>query len=309
MRQTLCLRFGLVATILLLLQLLGGPAQTAHAQSKIRKRLVRYDWVGNGHSRGNSPLSLELKFTRKAKTAFLSVYWPRYRKFTARREKVKVRTLASGKGLKIKDRFSDGHPIYKYKSSTGIYCHIPARDFLRSNQFRCKVQYSGWILMHRKGVAVRRMASNPPARPPSLKKHPPARPSGAKRSGGRSKTSIVGCWMKSITRSGAHRKVHSLRFTKKGRFRWIPARRPRTTRGVYVISGSDLLLLNHKRTRGTRWRFTVTRCIPRRPHQPCLRLQKPQSIRRSRRGKITRRGRVGTQSHLFMHVGTHPNCR
>ena len=305
MQQTFCLRLGLVATLLLL----GWPAQTARAQSKIRKRLVRFDWVGNGQSRGNSPLSLELKFTRRAKTASLSVYWPRYRKFTARRAKVKVRALASGKGLKIKDRFSDGHPIYKYTSSTGIYCHIPARDFLRSNQFRCKVQYSGWIVMHRKGVPLRRMTSNPPARPPSLKKNPPARPSGAKRSRRRSKTSIVGCWMKSISKSGAHRKVRSLRFTKKGRFRWIHARRQKTTRGVYVISGSDLLLLNRKRSRGTRWRFSITRCIPRRPYQPCLQLGKPQSIRRTRRGKITRRGRVGTQSHLFMRVGTHPKCR
>lgn len=311
MQQTSVHRLGLVA----LLVLLGAQAQTAHAQSKIRKRLQRYRWVGDGPSLGKSPLALELRFTRRATRASLSVYWSRYQKWTVRRAPLRVGPLAKGKGLRIRDRFADTHPLYKYRSSTGIYCHIPSRSFLRTNQFRCKLQYSGWILMHRKGVAARPMTRNPPARPPSLKGRPPrkgrptAGPSTKHRSPGRRKPYLVGCWMKTIVATGAHRKNRSLLFTSKGTFRWIHARRNKTSRGTYRVNGKHLLLLNARSTRGTRWRFSVTRCMRRRPFQPCLQLYKPQSIRRTRRGKILPRGRVGTQTHLFMRVGTHPRCR
>jgi len=324
MQHPLCRRTALVTVLVTALLVLGIPTQTAQAQSKTRAQLLRNTWVGNGHSRGGSPLSLELKFARKATRASLSVYWSHYQKLTAQRAMLRVTNLAKRQGLRIKARFADRHPIYKYKSTTGIYCHIPNRDFLRSQQFRCKLQYSGWILMHRKGVAVRTMTSNPPARPPSLKRQPPASPPTTKRTPGstgrtpghlvspwRRKPSIVGCWMKSIASSGARSKIRSLLLTNKGRYRWIqiPRRRQIISRGKYIVKGTNILLLNPKGTRGTSWRFTLTRCIPRRPHQPCLQLRNPQTIRRTRRGRIIKRGRPGTQSHRFWRVGTHPKCR
>ncbi len=305
MLHTFCHRLGLVATFLLLL----APAQTARAQSKARARLLKYEWSGKGTSLGNSPIALKLKFTRKATRAALSVYWSRYQRFTTQGAVLKVSLLPKQKGLRIKDRFTDRHPVYKYKSSTGIYCHIPTRDFLRTHQFRCKLQYSGWILMHRKGVAPRSMTSLPPARPPSLKRNPTT-PAPSPASSARRKPYVVGCWMKTVIVTRGRKTVRSLWLRSKGRYRWIQGRRrQKTSRGRYLVKGQHLLLLNTKRTRGTRWRFSVTRCIRRRPHQPCLQLSKPQRVRRNRRGKYVKRGRARTQSHLFFRVGTHPKCR